>query len=283
MDMTVSQLKRNITAGLTPVVGQGEASAMCREIIRFLLGYSPAKAVIVGDRPVEPLSVQAARDIVARVKDGEPLQYILGTAPFMGMELKVTPAVLIPRPETAELVDIIGDKWSGRQGLRVLDIGSGSGCIAIALSRLLPFSAVTGLDVSAAALDVARENGSDLGAKITWEQGDILTLKPQPDSYDIIVSNPPYIAEHERQTMETRVYEHEPTGALFVPNSDPLKFYRSIASYAATALSPDGALYLEINPLYVEGLRDLLTKAGFSDTDILRDFRGNYRFAVCRR
>ena len=282
-DMTVSQLKREITGALTEAVGAGEAAAMSREIIRHLLGYSPVKAVINGDRTVEPLTVRAAGDIVARVKGGEPLQYIVGTAPFMGMELKVTPAVLIPRPETAELVDIIGDAWKGRTGLRVLDIGTGSGCIAIALSRLLPFSTVTGLDVSADALDVARENDSRLGAKVTWRQADILTAAPQAETYDIIVSNPPYIADSERQTMDPRVYGHEPTGALFVPDSDPLKFYRAIAAYASTALCHGGALYFEINPLLVDGLRDLLTKAGFAAIAILRDFRGNYRFAVCHR
>lgn len=283
MNTTVSQFKRDITASLADAVGVREATAMSREIIRSLLGYSPAEAVVNGDRSVEPLTVQAARDIVARVVGGEPLQYILGTAPFMGMELRVTPDVLIPRPETAELVDIIGDAGKGQPELRVLDIGTGSGCIAIALSRLLPFSAVTGLDVSAAALDVARENGRRLSPSTTWQQADILTLQPQANSYDIIVSNPPYIAEHERQAMEARVYAHEPAGALFVPDDDPLRFYRAIAVYAATALSAAGSLYFEINPLYVDELRKMVAEVGFSHCDILRDFCGKYRFAICRR
>lgn len=283
MSTTVNQLKRNIVASLLEAVGNDEAEAMGREIIRYLLGYEPAQAVLHGDRTVEPLTVETADKIVKRVIGGEPLQYILGTAYFMGMELKVTPAVLIPRPETAQLVDIIGDQWSDRQNLRVLDIGTGSGCIAIALSRVLPYSDVTGLDISADALAVGAENGKTFATSVKWQQGDIFTLKPVAGSYDIIVSNPPYIAESERATMDPRVYAQEPQSALFVPDSDRLKYYRAIAEYAATALADNGMLYFEINPNYVEELKKLLNDKGFGNVDIERDFRGNYRFAICRR
>ena len=281
--MNVNQLKRHVTDMLAGTVGGEEAAAMSREIIRHLLGLEPAQAVLAGDRPVETLTEQAAERIVKRVNDGEPLQYVLGSAYFMGMEFKVTPAVLIPRPETSQLVDIITDDMRGRQNLRVLDVGTGSGCIAISLCRALPFAEVSGMDISAEALAVARENGAAMKTPVRWLQADILTLSPQPGSYDVIVSNPPYIAESEKTSMDPRVYDHEPHTALFVPDSDPLRFYRAITHFAATALAGDGVLYFEINPLFVDGLRHILSGAGFGNVDIIRDFRGNYRFAVCRR
>ena len=281
--MTVTELKKMITGSLAEHVGAAEAEAMCREIVRYLLGYEPVDAVINGAREILPQTAERASAIVARVVAGEPLQYVLGSAWFMGMELSVSPAVLIPRPETSQLVDIITDQWRGRSDLRVLDIGTGSGCIAIALARALPFAQVDATDVSAAALEVAAANARALKARVSLRLEDITTAEPQESSYGIIVSNPPYIAMRERAGMDARVYDHEPSGALFVPDADPLVFYRAIARYAATALAHDGALYFEINPLFVTQLRAMLGAEGFSHVDIQRDYKGNLRFAVCRR
>jgi release factor glutamine methyltransferase len=211
------------------------------------------------------------------------MQYVLGKAYFMGMELRVTAATLIPRPETAQLVDRIIDDFGSAKDVRLLDIGTGSGCIAIALARGLKFADISAIDISADALDVARENARNMYVSVNFERADALQLQARPNSYDVIVSNPPYIAEAERADMDARVYDHEPATALFVPDSDPLLFYRAIAVYAHTALSPHGSLYFEINPLFVNQLRDMLTSVGFSKVDTVRDFRGNIRFAICQR
>jgi release factor glutamine methyltransferase len=220
---------------------------------------------------------------VQRVVSGEPLQYVLGTAFFMGMELRVTPATLIPRPETSQLVDRIVDDMSSRADLRVLDIGTGSGCIAIALARALKFADVNAVDISDEALAVAAENAATLRTDVHFSHADALNMPPMPNAYDVIVSNPPYIAEHERTDMDARVYDYEPATALFVPDADPLMFYRAIARFAAQSLRPSGKLYFEINPLFVNQLREMLTDTGFADVDIVRDFRGNLRFAICQR
>lgn len=279
--MTVTELKNKILAQLTGAVGPAEATAMMREMFWRLKKYTPTDIVVNGDRSVLPESVELCRQWTARVVAGEPLQYVLGYAHFMGMELTVTPAVLIPRPETAQLVDMVTDAMGSRQGLSVKDIGTGSGCIAIALARALTYADVTATDISDAALDVARDNARRLHADVTFRHENALH-PTDDDTYDVIVSNPPYIALSEKKDMEPRVYAHEPSQALFVPDTDPLEFYRAIGSRARTHLKPGGALFLEINPLFVNQLKDMLTARGWQHVDVVRDYKGNYRFAVCR-
>jgi release factor glutamine methyltransferase len=281
--MTVTELKQYIHTSLSAVVDSGEATAMMREIFHAVRGFSPTDIVIYGHREVLLDTEARVRNIVERVVSGEPLQYVLGTAFFMGMELRVTPATLIPRPETSQLVDRIIDDMSSRADLRVLDIGTGSGCIAIALARALKFADVNAVDISDEALAVAAENAATLRTDVHFSHADALNMPPMPNAYDVIVSNPPYIAEHERADMDARVYDYEPATALFVPDADPLMFYRAIARFAAQSLRPSGKLYFEINPLFVNQLREMLTDTGFADVDIVRDFRGNLRFAICQR
>lgn len=281
--MTVNELKQEILTSLTPVVGRAEATAMMREIFYAVKKYSPSDIVIYGERTVLPETQSLVSGWIDKVIGGWPLQYLIGRAHFMGMDLKVTPAVLIPRPETEQIVDRITDDYGSRQGLRVADIGTGSGCIAIALAKALPFAEVTAIDVSADALNVARENADEQHVTINFKQEDALSLAPETAAFDIIVSNPPYIAEHERAEMEPRVYEHEPETALFVPDNEPLELYTAISVWAMTALAPGGTLYFEINPLYTDELRRLFARDGWSTVDIFRDYKGNYRFAVCRR
>lgn len=282
-DMTIAQLRTRAAERLTPSVGADEARAMARGIVGAVTGMSPVRAALAGTQALEPETVARAREIVGRVIAGEPLQYVLGHAYFVGMELQVTPDVLIPRPETAQLVDLIVNQWKGRRNPVVIDVCTGSGCIAIALTRALPFASVTATDISAAALAVAAQNVRDQHVDVKLERLNALNMPEQGPLYDIIVSNPPYIAERERADMSPRVYAHEPAIALFVPDSDPLLFYRAIARWAAGHLSENGALYFEINPLFVTELRKMLADIGFGNTDIVRDFRGNYRFAICRR
>lgn len=281
MGATVDSLYRGIIAEMTPSVGGDEARSAADIIFEDVLGYDKVKRVTSGDRTLEDFTVAHVDDIVRRFVGGEPLQYLIGRARFYGLDFKVTPAVLIPRPETAGLVDEIVADADDRSDLRVLDCGTGSGCIAIALARNLRFPTVDAIDISDDALAVARENAADMGVNVNFMHADMLAMKaPSAPVYDIIVSNPPYICDKERGEMESRVLDYEPAKALFVPDDDPLRFYRAVAGYAVKALKPSGRLYFEINPLYVSQLRAMLGGAGFDDVTITRDYKGNYRFCA---
>lgn len=283
MTTTAGQLYDSILADLAPKFGAGEARAMARIIMESELNYSPVDIVLNRHVELPDFVPDKIARIIGRLLADEPLQYILGTARFCGMTLRVSPDVLIPRPETEELVDMITDRWSAVPDLRVLDVGTGSGCIAIALARALRFPAVTAVDVSAGALAVATGNARGLRTKVNFRHDDILTMRPTAGSFDIIVSNPPYITESERESMAPHVKDHEPPQALFVPDSDPLKFYRAITRYAVSALSPRGMLYFEINPRFADELRRMLTDAEFADVTLLPDMQRLTRFAIASR
>lgn len=276
---TIATVYRDIISRLSPSLGDGESRAAARVIMEDVRGATPTDLVVNGDRTVEPPTLGRIYDIVARIISGEPVQYAVGSARFYGMDFTVTPDVLIPRPETEGLVDMIVSQWSGRDDLRVLDCGTGSGCIAIALARNLPFSAIDAIDISNAALKVAEENSRRLKTSVGFYRRDILKLTP-PDAplYDIIVSNPPYIARDEAAAMDDRVLGYEPAGALFVPNDNPLIFYRAISAYAVKALKAGGRLYFEINPRFRDAMTAMLADDGFTDIDTRRDYLGRYRF-----
>ncbi len=281
--MTLSELNRHIIATLSASLGNGEAKATARLLLEDVLKVTPQKLLMTGDRVLEPETVRMFDRYLGRIIAGEPPQYVIGTARFMGMDLKVTPAVLIPRPETAELVDIITDREGSRSDLNVLDIGTGSGCIAIALARALVFPHVEAIDISDEALDIARQNAKALMADIDFHRQDILVPAPKVlNQYNVIVSNPPYIAESEKADMEIHVKDHEPASALFVPDSDPLRFYRAITDFALENLADDGAVYLEINPLFAPQLSEMMTAKGLV-CDIYRDSQGKKRFAIAKR
>ena len=282
--MTISEIKRELQHTLTSAVGEAEARAMALVIIEDIKGYKAVDVAVNGDRTLLDDTVERMRRVAARVVAGEPLQYALGSARFMGRDFKVTPDVLIPRPETAALVDMIADDAGGRSDLRVLDIGTGSGCIAVTLALTLRFPDVTALDISLPALQVARENAARYNAKVDFVEGDILGEKNlRGRKFDIIVSNPPYVLESERAQMDPRVYAHEPEGALFVPDGDPLRFYRAIAECGCKQLASGGRIYLEINPLCVTQLCDMLAGSGYNDVLARRDYRGQYRYITATR
>lgn len=280
---TVDSVKNDIVKLLEPVYGKRESLWIVRALLEDVMGWTMNDIVLRGDYVLEDFTAQRLKDMALRIAHGEPVQYVTGKAPFYGMTFNVAPGVLIPRPETAQLVDLIVKENSSASDLRVLDCGTGSGCIAIALSRNLPFARVTAIDNQDVALKIARENAYRLKAKITFENADLLHMPPaRQDAFDIIVSNPPYIAESERSDMKDNVLEHEPATALFVPDNDPLLFYRAIAQYAQKALSPHGRLYFEINPLYADRLTEMLQKLGF-DTTLQRDAQGKLRFTISTR
>lgn len=289
--MTVGQLSARIRSILAPAVGgEGEAAAMVRDIWEWLTGWDRTKVAVRSADQASRFVADEFERVAARVVAGEPLQYILGQAHFYGMTFDVTPDVLIPRPETAELVDMVIDRSGGRPDLSVLDIATGSGCIAIALARNLPFSRVSATDISERALEVARGNAARLRCKVDFRREDILSAPlPAEPQFDIIVSNPPYIALSEKAQMDSRVVGYEPHSALFVPDSDPLLFYEAICRYAAAALRSGGSLYFEINPLFADRLLHAVESQTdergnvWSEASLVRDSFGRVRFLSARR
>ncbi len=270
----IEQLKN----GLAGVVEPHEAQAMIRIICEDVFNYDPVDVALRQESELPEFAQDKVADIIARLRRHEPLQYIVGSARFHGHRFKVTPAVLIPRPETEQLVDIIVDENTASD-LRVLDMGTGSGCIAISLARALKFAQVEALDVSRDALAVARENAATLKAKVRFFESDMLSPQP-PARYDIIVSNPPYICWSEREAMDRNVKDYEPGQALFVPDNDPLLFYKAIAPYAAQSLERGGHLYLEINQRFGNEVKRLLEDNGFDEVRIIEDSFGKVRFAA---
>ena len=282
--MTLLEKNREIKRRLTLVVGEREAYWMARDIIDDILGYSEVELLIKGNEVLSDFVIGKIDSVVERVERGEPLQYVLGWARFEGNRYMVTPDTLIPRPETQELVDIIISRHGEEKDLRVMDVGTGSGCIAISLARGLKFAQVSAIDISQQALEVARENAKMLKTRVNFEYRDALSLTPKRgEKYDIIVSNPPYIAEYERKDMEHSVLDYEPSTALFVPNDDPLRFYRAIASFAVETLSQGGHIYYEINPLFATEMLEMMRGMGYNDIEIINDMQGRKRMLCARK
>jgi len=215
-----------------------------------------------------------------RLLTGEPIQYILGEAPFYGRNYLVTRDTLIPRNETEELVHLIL-KENRRSGLRILDLGTGTGCIPISLALELSSSEVYAVDVSAAALEVARQNAATLGAKVEFLEGDLLGKIPVFDPLDLIVSNPPYVPLRDQAEMHANVVDFEPHLALFVPDEDPLVFYRAIGIWGQQLLKPGGKLYLEIYENLAEELVQLLRSQGYLQVQVHQDLNGKHRMISC--
>jgi release factor glutamine methyltransferase len=272
---------RQLWQRLVPVYGEGEAQAIARLIYEVRYGLTLSDLLMGRDSSVPQDELE---QIAIRLERQEPVQYILGQADFCGRMFVVNKHVLIPRPETEELCQWI----IAADAAHILDIGTGSGCIAITLAAEMPKAEVTAWDISEEALKVAKENAKRTSVHVKFEQVDALHLTSDichqtSDAFDLIVSNPPYICNKERETMEANVLEHEPHTALFVPNDDPLLFYRAIAQYGQTALKEGGWLYFEINPLYAEPLQDMLSKMSYHDIEIKGDQYGKQRMIRAKK
>ncbi len=271
---------------------EGEARAVARYLLEVGYGLSMSD-ILCG--AVEQLPQEELKKKMQRLADGEPVQYVVGTAEFCGRRFHVAPGVLIPRPETAELCQWIIEEdhhptpntqhppvGGIRGGLSILDIGTGSGCIAITLALDIPNAEVEAWDISLEALTIAHKNANTLNANVTFKEKDIIKCSIAPvlaeQKVSVIVSNPPYIVPSESSAMSDSVLNHEPNIALFTPEDDPLKFYRAISDYAKTALLPQGKLYFEINPLFAQQLEALLKKQGFGDITFKNDQYGKQRF-----
>lgn len=277
---------------LVPLYGEGEAQAIIRLVLEVKFGLSLTD-IYTGK--VNEISRDAAEEldkIMQRLASSEPVQYVLGMETFCGRSFKVAPGVLIPRPETEVLCRWIevdnNHPYCALQPpvpLQVLDVGTGSGCIAVTLALDLYNSAVTAWDISADALLIARDNVHRWDSSVVLQMEDILSISAtaKEQKWDVIVSNPPYICDKERSSMAENVLKYEPETALFVPDNDPIKFYRAIAEYGVTALTDEGKLYFETNPLYIYKVKDMLSNLGYKQIELKEDQFGKQRFVKAMR
>ena len=271
---------RTLRTRLADVYPDGEAQAIVFLVLEKLFGLSRTDVLMGGLERLTADQNAELEQVMLRLEQGEPVQYVLGVADFDGMTLGVAPGVLIPRPETEELVEWIAEDFKSAKRLRILDIGTGSGCIALSLARRFTDASVTAWDISDDALRIASANAERLGLDVEFKKRDALCTKvPEADvaNYDIIVSNPPYICEKERVDMDNNVLQHEPAAALFVPDNDPLLFYRAISDLAQKMLRSGGCLYFEINREYGEETAEMMSAMGFDSVELRKDFMENDR------
>ena len=282
--MTYNEMWRK----LAQVYDEGEAKAIARLAYEVRFGLTFTDLCLGKDTQLSADDQAQAAEICSRLLLQEPVQYVLGQAEFCGHTMMVNEHVLIPRPETEELCQWVVSEMSDERlevrDFSILDIGTGSGCIAVTLAAALPQAEVTAWDISAEALQVARENARRSGVTVTFQQVDMLNTHhvPLATQWELIVSNPPYICHKERAMMESNVLDYEPHTALFVPDDDPLLFYHAIAEYGQKALKVGGWLYFEINPLYADELTDMFCAMSYHDIETKEDQYGKQRMLRAR-
>ncbi|HNR48779.1 MAG TPA: peptide chain release factor N(5)-glutamine methyltransferase [Bacteroidia bacterium] len=275
--MRSKDLLNRIATELSTVYDREESMA----IARFVSDYMVESKMLNPDAEVEQTEETWLEEVLSRLKKSEPVQYVLGFAYFMGRRYVVNKDVLIPRPETEELLELVYKK-SERGSFTAIDIGTGSGCIAVELSKKYPKARVYAVDVSERALAVASENSKNQNVQINFVSDDILhpAMEKYP-TFDLIVSNPPYVAIDEKEFMHANVINYEPHLALFASN--PLEFYEAIARFAEKKLKSEGKIFLEINPVYAESTLEIYQRTGFSDIELVKDITGKQRFLFCRK
>ena len=287
---TVKYQISNLQSALLAAYPEDEARSLAWWIAEELTGKSRTELQFgCKDTTFSPIMQEKSQEIISRLLHFEPIQYIFGHTLWCGLDLLVTPATLIPRPETAELVERINNSLPFREGsglgLHVLDVGTGSGCIALALKKAHPSWSVTGIDISPEAIAIARENARRNKVDVRFEVADIFDSNEENPKFEIVVSNPPYICESEKSSMRPNVLNFEPSSALFVPDSDPLKFYRKIAEIFSPITRnplPVTHLFFEINEAYGEELKQLLDSLGYTDIQIHKDIYGKDRIIEAR-
>lgn len=266
----------NIRKSLSDFYPDTEISGLIRLLIENVTKSSIPALLSDKSKKITEEELLKIDKIVERLQKFEPIQYILGETEFYGLPFVVNENVLIPRPETEELVELILKENKTDQS-RILDIGTGSGCIAISLKKYLPKSIVEGWDISKGALEVASLNSKNNSANVLFTQVDILGEYPNQQTFDIIVSNPPYVLDSEKSEMHTNVLKYEPHTALFVADNNPLLFYNRIADVATQLLTNGGKLYFEINRMKGQETIKMLENKGFSNTQLIKDISGNDR------
>ena len=276
----LQKTKRHFTEALAEKFSQREAEQLIRILLEDLFGIDLKRQLMEPNLRIDEIQHYQLAEVVKRLLNGEPVQYVTGLARFGDLLIKVSPAVLIPRPETEELVQKICGASPKHKPLRIWDIGTGSGCIAIALAKHFSNAEVVAFDVSEVALQIAKENAESNGAKVTFVQDDVLHSQSEffSQPVDLVVSNPPYVCDSERAAMERNVLDWEPENALFVPDDDPLRFYRQILKLAKNQLNTDGQVWFEINERMGEEMLSLCRKIGFAKAETMLDFAEKPRF-----
>ena len=278
--MTIRQIVAEINLQLAGRYNEREIESFVRILFRHFMNMNAAEMQLSNHRVP---SVKLRQQIVAAVdelKKKRPIQYILGETEFYGMKFVVTPDVLVPRPETEELVDWVVREYGSGAELSVADIGTGSGCIAVALKSNFPNAQVWAVDISEQALEVAQQNALKNDVELNFLKADILKdrmMSFEPNSLDLVVSNPPYVTPAEKKRMSENVLENEPHIALFTPKNDPLIFFKLISSFALNCLKNHGKIFFEINEKYPGEVADILKQNGFSDISIRKDINGKWR------
>lgn len=278
--MTAQILFHQLTQSLSELYDSNEAKSIAYLVLDARYGLTRTQVLM--DMPVSK-PVEDLPAIIERLKNQEPVQYVLGEEDFYGRTFKVAPGVLIPRPETEELVHWALQELKSVASPRLLDIGTGTGCIALTMAAERPDAEVTAFDISGEALTIARENARRLAVPVQIQQGNALQEEDLPQTtFDVILSNPPYVKASESQEMSAHVLEHEPHLALFVEDNDPLIFYRAIAQYAFTHLNRQGFCAVEINQALGSETVEVFTKAGFSNVELRQDLSGRDRMIMAR-
>lgn len=276
--LSISDLWRSLNTLLGEIYPPEEARAVSRLVLEHL-GYPQTNILMKGEDKADEAALMQINKIVTELKQFKPVQYVLGEANFHDLLFYVNEAVLIPRQETEELVDIIARENKDCCPV-ILDIGTGSGCIAVTLAHLLPGAEVHATDFSGKAIEVARGNARKNNCSIHFHHCDLFSVTPLPPAhkYDIIVSNPPYVTDSEKKLMDPQVLDHEPSTALFVPDSDPLLFYRRIAELTPQVLRKGGTVWLEINERFGEETAGLFRNKAFREVRVIKDLRNKDRF-----
>ncbi|MCD8739955.1 peptide chain release factor N(5)-glutamine methyltransferase [Mucilaginibacter roseus] len=280
---TVKDVFNNFRQRLAAVYNAQETEALTLAAVAEVTQLGKASIKAFPERELSSEALARLDEIASELQTGKPLQYILGKAEFYGLTFNVNPAVLIPRPETEELVEWVIESVNSRQlavyskELSLLDIGTGSGCIAISLKKNLTAADVSAMDISADALQTARSNAMVNAVDVSFIEADVLSAKPDAAKYDIIVSNPPYVTSVDKQQMHTNVTDFEPHTALFVSDEEPLLFYRAIADYALLSLKKPGMLFFEINENYGNETVEMLAEKGYKNIELRKDMSGKDR------
>ena len=276
--MTVREAIQIVERAVGPLYGAPEATAIARQVVCRSCGYSFSQLVVHYDDSVE---IADFNTIVEQLSAARPVQYVLGKAEFCDLDFTVREGVLIPRPETEELVELVAGVAT--KGMRILDVGTGSGAIAVAIAKRVAGADVVAVDISDAALEVAAENVAHHGVNVTLVKADALGDMSHLGEFDIIVSNPPYIPQSDITSMHANVVDYEPHTALFVADNDPLIFYRSIAQNGLKMLQSDGGLFFEIYEHFAGQMVQMLEGLGYRDTVVVKDVFGKERMVWSRR
>ena len=275
--MTLQDFKLKMISELSSIYEMDELNSIFNILSEEYLKIPRSKILLANEIYLDDEKQTLFLSALERLKTHEPIQYILGKTSFMDMEFKVNSSVLIPRPETEELVRLMMKE--DLDGKEILDIGTGSGCIAISLAKYLPNAKVTALDISKDALKVAKENAKLNNVDIHFINADIFKYKSDK-KYDVIISNPPYVTQSEQELMQSNVVKYEPKGALFVSDYNPLLYYRTILNFSKLSLNKNGIIYFEINENYKDEIIELVHNYGYSNVDCKLDVFGKYRFCV---